>query len=163
MSSALYSRDILRLAASIPYHRRLDHPDASADRRSPTCGSRVIVDVCVDADGRISGLGLDVRACALGQASAALMAAHAIGRSAQEMRTASEQLRRWLSGERPAEDSGPDEAGFWPGMAVFSAARAYPARHPSILLSFEAVAEAAAAAAVAAPIHDERTRKDTRA
>ncbi|MGE4432027.1 MAG: iron-sulfur cluster assembly scaffold protein [Sphingobium sp.] len=146
MSSALYSRDILRLAASIPHHRRLDHPDASADRRSPTCGSRVIADVCMDGDGRLSSLGLDVRACALGQASASLMAAHAIGRSAEDMRRASEQLRRWLS---DAPSGGEAEADFWPGMAVFAAARAYPARHPSILLSFEAVAEAAAATAAA--------------
>jgi len=141
MSSALYNREILRLAASIPHHQRLDRPDASADRRSPTCGSRVIADVRVDEEGRIIALGLDVRACALGQASAALMAAHAIGRTAGEMRQAGERLRAWL-----ADAEGEAEAGFWPGVSVFAAARAYPARHPSILLSFEAVGEAAARA-----------------
>jgi len=142
MSSALYNREILRLAASIPHHHRLDQPDASADRRSPTCGSRVIADVRVDADGRISALGLDVRACALGQASASLMAAHAIGRTAEEVRQAGERLRAWL-----ADPAGDEEAAFWPGLSVFAAARAYPARHPSILLSFEAVGEAAGEAA----------------
>jgi len=139
MSSALYNRDILRLAAAIPHHHRLDHPDASAGRRSPTCGSRVIADVRVDGEGRLAELGLDVRACALGQASAALMAAHAIGRTAQEMAQAGDYLRAWL-----ADPQGGAEPDFWPGMAVFAAARDYPARHPSILLAFEAVAEALA-------------------
>ncbi len=144
MSSALYNRDILRLAAAIPHHHRLDHPDASADRRSPTCGSRVIADVRLDEEGRIVELGLDVRACALGQASAALMAAHAIGCTAPEMNKACECLRKWLSD--PEAESTPD---FWPGISVLAAARAYPARHPSILLSFESVAEAAGAATTA--------------
>lgn len=140
MASALYNSDILRLATSIAHLGRLDHPDATADRRSPTCGSRVIADIAVDSAGRVSDLGLDVRACALGQASAALMSAHAIGRSAAELRTATEALRRFLTTEGNADDA------FWPGMAVLGPARAYPARHASILLAFEAVSEAAARA-----------------
>ncbi|HKR23753.1 MAG TPA: iron-sulfur cluster assembly scaffold protein, partial [Allosphingosinicella sp.] len=39
------------------------------------------------------------------------------------------------------------DPGTWPGLAVFAAARAYPARHAAILLAFEAAAEAAALAA----------------
>ncbi|MBU0774537.1 MAG: iron-sulfur cluster assembly scaffold protein, partial [Alphaproteobacteria bacterium] len=74
MSAPLYNKDILRLAASIPHHHRLPAPQASVERRSPTCGSRVTVDVAM-ADGRLSDIGLDVKACALGQASASLMAA----------------------------------------------------------------------------------------
>ena len=54
-------------------------------RRSPVCGSRIIVDVTLDADGRVAALGQEVRACALGQASAAVMGAAAIGRSAAEL------------------------------------------------------------------------------
>lgn len=141
MSSALYNREILRLAASIPHHRRLEDAQASADRRSPTCGSRVIADVVLDETGRIADLGLDVRACALGQASASLMAAHAPGRNAAEMEAAALALRAYL-----ADPDAPDAADFWPGMEIFAAARRYPARHPSILLGFEAVAEAAALA-----------------
>ncbi len=154
MSSTLYNRDILRLAASIPHHVRLEHPHASADRRSPTCGSRVIADVVLDEAGRISSLGLDVRACALGQASAALMAAQAIGKCAEEMETAAQALRAYL-----ANPDAPEAADFWPGMEVFAAARRYPARHPSILLGFETVAEAASLALAV----KNGTRKDVRA
>src|SRR3546814_5572590 len=81
MAEALYNTRILRLAASIPHAARLPNPQASVAKRSPVCGSRVTVDVDLDSAGRISALGQEVRACALGQASAALMGASAIGRS----------------------------------------------------------------------------------
>ena len=141
MSAPLYNSRILRLAASIPHLGRLPSPAGSAERRSPICGSRVTVDVTVDADGRIAALGLDVRACALGQASAALMGEHAIGRSLDEIAVARAALADFLNGTRP-------DPGDWPGLEIFEPARPHSARHPSIRLSFEA-AEAALAAALA--------------
>lgn len=135
MTAALYNNDILRLAASIPHHRRLEAPQATAERRSPTCGSRVTADVRME-EGVLADLGLEVRACALGQASASLMAAHAIGRNAQELADARDALTAYLAGSADSLD-------FWPGLEVIAPARAYPARHASIRLAFEAVAQAA--------------------
>lgn len=135
MSSALYSMDVLRLAASIPWHERLPAPMGSAEKRSPVCGSRVVVDVMLDAAGRIATLGQEVRACALGQASAALMAGHAIGRDAAELVAARDALAAFLAGDR-------EDPSDWPGLGLFAAARAYPARHASIRLPFEAIVEA---------------------
>lgn len=135
MSAPLYNIDILRLAASIPHHHRLADPQASVEKRSPTCGSRITADVRM-ADGQVAELGLEVRACALGQASAALMAAQAIGMSADELADARDRLAAYLSGESETLD-------FWPGLAVLAPARDYPARHASIRLGFEAIAEAA--------------------
>jgi NifU-like protein involved in Fe-S cluster formation len=139
MTTALYNRDILRLAASIPHHRRLDHPQGSVEKRSPTCGSRVAVDVVLDGEGRLAGLGQEVRACALGQAAASLMGASALGRSVGELTQAKDALAAFLDGRR-------DDPGDWPGLDIFRPARPYHARHPSILLAFEAVAEATAVA-----------------
>ena len=85
VTAALYNRDILRLAAAIPHQRRLAVLQASVEKSSPVCGSRVTVDLIVDAEGRVAELGQEVRACALGQASAALMGAHAVGRTADEL------------------------------------------------------------------------------
>jgi NifU-like protein involved in Fe-S cluster formation len=85
-----------------------------------------------------------VRACALGQASASLMGAHAIGRSIAELEAARDALTGFLAGEC-------DDPGDWPGLEVFLPARPHSARHPSIRLAFEAVAEAAARAAAHAP------------
>lgn len=139
MNAPLYNTEILRLAASIPFHERLAAPMASVEKRSPVCGSRVTVDVEVDAEGRVSALGMLVRACALGQASAALMGMHAIGRSAEELAAARDQLTAWLAGERNAL---PD----WPGFELFVPALAHRGRHASIRLAFEAAAEAVAEA-----------------
>lgn len=139
MNAPLYNSAILRLAASIPHHRRLTDPQASVEKRSPTCGSRVTADVRLDGEGRLAELGLEVRACALGQASASLLAAHAVGRTAPELAAARDALVAWLAGRS-------DDPDFWPGFDVIAPARDYPARHPSIRLGFEAVAEAAAIA-----------------
>lgn len=135
MNATLYNTEILRLATSIPFHERLADPMASVEKRSPVCGSRVTVDVNVDASGRVAALGMLVRACALGQASSALMAGHAVGRCADELEAARDSLAAYLAGERDA----PPE---WPGLEIFAPARAHSARHASIRLAFEAVAEA---------------------
>ena len=140
MTAALYNRDFLRLAASIPHQRRLDRPQATVEKSSLVCGSRVVVDLIADADGRVVALGQEVRACALGQASAALMGAHAIGRTAEELAEARDSLAAYLAGSR-------GDPGDWPGLAIFADARRFTARHPSTLLAFEAAAEAAALAA----------------
>lgn len=139
MTRALYNRDVLRLAASIPHQGRLEGAQASVEKRSPVCGSRVTIDIIVDEEGRVSGLGQEVRACALGQASASLMGAHAVGRNKVELAAARDALAAFLAGKR-------DDPGEWPGLDLFGDARSFTARHASILLPFEAVAEAASEA-----------------
>ena len=108
-------------------------------RTSPLCGSRVTIDIGVDEAGRVAALGQEVRACALGQAAAALLGEHAVGRSAGELRAAHRDLAAFLTGAR-------DAPGDWPGLDVFAAARPVTARHASILLAFDAAAAAAEAA-----------------
>ena len=139
MSEPLYNTEILRLAASIPHHQRLASAQATAERRSPVCGSRVTVDIGLDADRRVSEVGLLVRACALGQASASLLGQAILGHTPEELAAARDALAAWLAGEGELPD--------WPGLAVLAPARGYTARHPSIRLAFEAAAEAAASAA----------------
>jgi len=141
MSAPLYNAEILRLAATIPHHERLLAPMATAEKRSPICGSRVTIDVAVDAEGRVSDVGLLVRACALGQASSSLLAANILGRTPAELAAARDGLTTWLAREGDAPD--------WPGMDIFTPALDYTARHPSIRLAFEAAAEAADTAAKA--------------
>ncbi|MEZ0243460.1 MAG: iron-sulfur cluster assembly scaffold protein [Sphingomonas sp.] len=140
MNAPLYNNEILRLAASIPFHARIERPGASVEKRSPVCGSRVTVDMDMDAEGRVAAVGMLVRACALGQASAALMSANAVGRSAEELAETRDQLTAWLAGETETPPA-------WPGLDIFVPALPHRARHPSIRLAFEAAAEAAALAA----------------
>ncbi|MEG3173159.1 iron-sulfur cluster assembly scaffold protein [Sphingomonas sp. ZB1N12] len=141
MSAPLYNAEILRLAATIPHHERLSEPMATAEKRSPICGSRVTIDVAVDDSGRVSEVGLLVRACALGQASSSLLASNILGRTPAELVATRDALTAWLAREGDAPD--------WPGMDIFTPALDYTARHPSIRLAFEAAAEAADTAAKA--------------
>lgn len=136
MNAPLYNTEILRLAASIPFHARIEHPQASVEKRSPVCGSRVTVDLDLDADGRVAAVGMLVRACALGQASAALVSQHIVGRDLSELAEARDALAAWLAGETETPPA-------WPGLEIFAPALPHRARHPSIRLAFEAAAEAA--------------------
>ncbi len=138
VSETLYNQQILRLAASVPFDSRLADAQGSSEKRSPVCGSRVTVDMSLGDDGRVAEVGMRVRACALGQASAALMAANAVGRTPEELAAARDALTAWLAGEGPVPD--------WPQLAIFAPALPYTARHPSVRLAFEAAAEAAEAA-----------------
>ena len=131
----LYSGRILALAADIPHHTRLAAPQASVKKRSPLCGSTVTVDVEV-TDGIISGFGQDVKACALGQAAAAVTAGAVIGCSFSQVETARDGLREML------KNDGPVPVAPFDGFEVLIPARDYKNRHASILLAIEATAEA---------------------
>lgn len=137
MSTSLYSIDVLRRAASVADFPLLTDHDARAERRSPTCGSRMTVTLKLDDEGRIAAIGLDAKACALGQAAAAIFAASALGKDRDGIEAASDQWRAYLSGER-------DEMADWAGLELLAAGRDYPARHPSMRLAFEAAADALA-------------------
>ena len=134
----LYSKRILALAADIPHNERLSDPQASVTKRSPLCGSTVTVDLTM-ADGRVAAIGMDVKACALGQAAAAVLGAGALGQSAAEITAARDQLRAMLKEGGAAPD------GAFRDLEVLTPARDYKNRHASILLAFEAAAEAASA------------------
>ena len=131
----LYSARILALAADIPHLDRLEAPDATVKRRAPLCGSTVTVDLRLK-DGRIAEYGQDVKACALGQAAAAVVGANIIGRTRAEVETARDQLRAMLKEDGPTPDAPFD------GLEVLRPARDYKNRHASIMLALEATLEA---------------------
>ena len=139
VNQPLYTTEILRLAAAIPHLGHLAGAEGEAEVRSPTCGSIVSVQVCLDEHGRVTGLGQKVEACAFGQASAALMGAHAIGRQASEIQKALNAFAGWLDGLR-------DDPGEWPGLDVLAPARPRRARHGAMLLPFRALLAAMQAA-----------------
>ncbi|UWQ81970.1 iron-sulfur cluster assembly scaffold protein [Leisingera caerulea] len=136
----LYSSRILALAADIPHLDRLEAPDATVKKRSPLCGSTVTVDIKVE-DGRITDFGQDVKACALGQASAAVVGANVIGRTLAEVETARNQLKTMLTRDGPVPDAPFD------GLEVLQPAREFKNRHASIMLALEATLEAMQTAA----------------
>ncbi|UWQ23233.1 iron-sulfur cluster assembly scaffold protein [Leisingera aquaemixtae] len=136
----LYSTRILALAADIPHLGRLDSPDATVKKRSPLCGSTVTVDIRVE-DGRITDFGQDVKACALGQAAAAVAGANVIGRTLAEVETARDQLKAMLTQDGPVPQPPFD------GLEVLQPAREFKNRHASIMLALDATLEAMQTAA----------------
>jgi len=135
MIDDLYSAKLLKLAANLPRLGRLSAPDASVEKVSKLCGSRVLVDVAVDGD-VVTDFAQEVKACALGQASAAVLGAHVIGASLAELETARGQLKAMLKAGADAPD------GRFADLAVLAPVKDYPARHASTMLAFEAVTEA---------------------
>jgi NifU-like protein involved in Fe-S cluster formation len=132
MSDPPYTREILRLAASIPYQERFEALEGATEARSPTCGSRVRVAVELDWAGRVRIFRQAVEACAYGQATAALVGGHAVGRSAEEVAAALAELQAWLGGTGDLPLS-------WPGLEALEPARSRKGRHGAILLPFRAL------------------------
>ena len=139
MIDDLYSAQLLRLAANLPRAGRLAAPDASVEKVSKLCGSRVVVDVVMKA-GRVADFAQEVKACALGQAAASVLGANVLGATAEELAVARDQFRAMLKA------GGPAPQGRFSDLSMLAPVKDYPARHTSTLLAFEAAAEAARAA-----------------
>lgn len=139
MNQPIYTLDILRLAASIPGQLSFNEMGDVAAVRSPTCGSRVAMRVHLDAAGRVTAIEQAVEACAFGQAAAALVGRHAIGKNVGDAVAAQAGVERWLEGE--GEEP-------WPDLHLLDPARGRRGRHGAILLPFRALAQAIGVAAV---------------
>jgi NifU-like protein involved in Fe-S cluster formation len=139
MTRPLYTTEILRLAASLQEMRDLEREDGRAELRSPTCGSRITIAVQLDEQRRVQMITQQVNACAFGQASAALVQQHAVGRAHDEVADALVMISRWLAQEQ-------DQTGEWPGIDALEPARPRKSRHGAILLPFRALLAAIEAA-----------------
>jgi len=135
MLDDVYNQRILELAANIPRIGRLPAPQASATAHSRLCGSTVTVDLTMD-DNIVTDFAHIVKACALGQASSAIMARHVVGASAEELRAVRETMRRML------KENGPPPEGRFAEAHVLEPVRDFRARHASTLLTFDAVVDA---------------------
>ena len=140
MIDDLYSAKVLTLAANMPRAGRLAAPEGSSEKVSKLCGSRVVVDLVLK-DGRVADFAQDVKACALGQASAAVLGANVIGASLPELEQARDALLAML------KTGGAAPEGRFSDLRVLEVVRDYPARHASTMLAFEAAVDAARQAA----------------
>lgn len=135
----LYSGKLLALAANIPHTGRLNAPHASVRERAPLCGSSVTVDMVV-SEGRVAEFAQDVKACALGQAAAAVVGANVLGRTGPELVQARDELTAFL------KEVGPVPQPPFDGFEALLPAREYKNRHASILLAITAACRAFEAA-----------------
>jgi len=135
MLTNIYNEHILDLAANIPRQGRLESPDASAKAHSKLCGSTIIVDLVV-RDGKVVDFAHDVKACALSQAAASIMARNVIGSTPEELRALRDKMRAML------KENGAPPDGKWSEMAVLEPVRDFKPRHTSTMLTFEATVDA---------------------
>ena len=130
----LYTPELLALAVSLADYPADPGLPLHGEARSKSCGSTLSADIATGASGRIERVGLRVRACAIGQASAAIFARSAIGRSSQEIEGTRQALSAWLEGTGGLPD--------WPGLQTLVPARDFPGRHGAIMLPWTAAAAA---------------------
>ena len=130
----LYSQKILSLATELPFTSPLKDPDISITKRSPVCGSTISIELKVN-NNHISEFSQEVKACALGQAAATIVANSIIGISFNEVRTARVQLLNMLKKNGKTPDQPFEE------LEVLTPAKDYKNRHASIMLSLGAITE----------------------
>lgn len=141
MLNALYNEKILNFAAHIGQTERLASAQATVTHHSPLCGSRITVDLNLDAQGRVSAYGQQVRACALGQAAASILGQHIVGQDAATLRQLVGVMRAMLKENGPPP--GADFAGgAFSDLEVLVPVRDHKARHNAVLLPFEAAVKA---------------------
>ncbi|OKL45212.1 iron-sulfur cluster assembly scaffold protein [Pseudovibrio exalbescens] len=135
MLNDIYNQKILEFAGNVPLLGHLEAPHGMAKAHSRLCGSTVSVEVCLEGD-HVCNFAQDVKACALGQASAAILGRHVIGASRDELVKARDALKAMLK-----EGGSPPEGRFHE-LAFLEPVKDYKARHASTMLAFEAVVEA---------------------
>ncbi len=135
MLDDIYNKQILTFAGTIPRLGRLDHPDASATAHSRLCGSTVTIDLKMDGD-VVADFAHEVKACALGQASSSIMAAHIVGARAEELRAVRQTMLKML------KENGPPPEGRFAELKFLEPVHDYKARHASTMLTFNAVVDA---------------------
>ena len=136
MIDELYSARILSLAANLPHSGRLSAPHGTGERVAKLCGSKAIVDVGLDAAGRVAAFAQDVKACALGQAAAGVLGDAVIGATAEEVEAARDAMLAML------KSGGDGPTGRFEGLRALKLVAGYPARHASTMVALEAALDA---------------------
>lgn len=128
--SKLYTPEILALAVELASYPLAPDLPFMGEARSRTCGSILKLALDLGHDGRVTRIGMQATACAIGQAAAALFAKGATGQDRAGLARHGQVLEHWLAGTGPRPD--------WPGIGILDQARHYPARHGAILLPWKA-------------------------
>lgn len=137
MASDLYHNRLLELAANIDHLDPIEPEEARVEKVSRICGSTVEIALSLNDEAtHIDAISVSPKACALGQASTAILAKDAVGARIEEVRSARDALKAMLK-----ENGPPPEGRFWE-LRHLQAVADYPPRHTSTLLAFEAAVAA---------------------
>lgn len=130
----LYTIEMLALSAELalyPMEGRFEH---RAEARSKTCGSTLAIGLDMGPDQRVTRIGLQVSACAVGQSSAAILAGGITNKSLAELADTRHAIEAWLAGSGELPD--------WPRLDAIIGARTHKGRHGALILPWKAAIDA---------------------
>lgn len=139
MAETLYTRDILRLASQLEYRSSFsdtlgDFILGQAEMKSKICGSIASVKVAMRDDIILDAL-IDIKSCAMGQASTAILLEYMHGKTYAEIMIMRMALQSRLEGNK-------GDISTYPKLEILDAAIGYTARHDAILLPYDTLLKA---------------------
>ena len=136
MSEELYAKELLRWAADVSCAGSIAGDKVSATVNNAMCGDRITLDFAVDPTHEIYECRHDTKACVLTQASASILAAHAIGETGESLVRLKEKIAKML------KEGADAPVGKWSVFGIFAPVREHKSRHTCVLLPFEAAEKA---------------------
>jgi NifU-like protein involved in Fe-S cluster formation len=133
-ASKLYTPAMLSLATELANYPLTGDCPHRASARSRTCGSTIDIGLRLSPDAVVEAVALKISACAIGQASAAILARSIQGKSRDEIRQTRDAIEAWLAGQGSLPD--------WPNFELIEAARESKGRHGALMLSWNAAVDA---------------------
>ena len=130
----LYTPELLALATELAHFPLTEELPLRGEGRSRTCGSTASLGLKLTDSCSIEAIGMRISACAVGQASAAIMARGMVGKPSEEVSAVQQQIARWLEHGGPLPE--------WPRFETIEPARSYAGRHGAILLPWNAAIDA---------------------
>ncbi len=131
---ALYKEVILDHYQNPRNRDRLTEPSVATEGYNPTCGDQLTLQLRLE-DGKIAGVGLQGKGCAISQASASMMTEAVLNRTLEEANRLSESFRSFMtSEEHDHEDLG--------DLEVLEGVRQFPVRIKCATLAWHTLQEA---------------------
>ena len=143
MTGGLGDMDELYEAIILDHYRSprntetIDEPDIDLEVNNPFCGDEFHIQIKVEDDA-VSQVGITGRGCAISQASASLLAELVEGKSASEVESSVDAVRRLLKGEEITEA----EADILGDIEALGGVRKFPVRIKCALLSWVGLGDA---------------------
>ena len=112
-------------------------PDIEAEEFNPFCGDRVILQLKLDTNGRVVGVGAQSEGCSIIRATASMMSETLIGKQLDQLDSLAELFRRVMQAKTPLEEKSSDLG----PLKVLTVVRQFPVRIKCALLPWTALEE----------------------
>ena len=130
----LYGQMVLDHYRNPRNRQALEAPDVEAEEFNPFCGDRVVYQLELDTEGRVTNSSARSEGCTIIQASASMMAQLSTGKTLLELQELSDQVRSMMQGKLSDHEAA--EMGDLPAL---QAVRQYPVRIKCALLPWTAL------------------------